>query len=181
MTEVKIMKFERITSIDNPMYEKARELYNISFPSHERREDTSQEEILKDERYHFDTILDGEEFVGEVLYWDIGGFLYIEHFCILPEMRNKHYGSKALEMLRGTGLILEIDPPVTEIAKRRCGFYKRCGFHENPYRHIHPPYHKGNMGHELTVMSCPDVLTRDEYENFRLFLENVVMKDAYNE
>ena len=76
-------------------------------------------------------------------------------------------------------MILEIDPPVDEISIRRKGFYERCGFVENPFRHIHPPYHAENQGHELVIMSSPIMLEADEYESFNRYLRDVVMKDVY--
>ncbi len=45
--------------------------------------------------------------------------------------------------------------------------------------HIHPPYHHGNTGHELVVMSSPKMLTPDEYGRFNLYLQNTVMKNVY--
>lgn len=48
---------------------------------------------------------------------------------ILPALRGQRYGSRALSMLpNDRPVILEIDPPVDEIAIRRKGFYERCGF-----------------------------------------------------
>ena len=173
------MNIERITSTTHPLYQKAMELYSISFPAHEQREPCSQKQILAQDAYHFDIICDGGEFIGEILYWEIAGFFYIEHFCILPAMRNKHYGQKILNAYQSTPLILEIDPPVDEISIRRKGFYERCGFVENPYRHIHPPYHAGNHGHELVIMSSPKMLEADEYSCFNQYLQGTVMKNAY--
>ncbi len=173
------MNIERITSTTHPLYQKAMELYSISFPAHEQRETCSQKQILAQDAYHFDIICDGGEFIGEILYWEIAGFFYIEHFCILPAMRNKHYGQKILNAYQSTPLILEIDPPVDEISIRRKGFYERCGFVENPYRHIHPPYHAGNQGHELVIMSSPKMLEADEYSCFNQYLQGTVMKNAY--
>ena len=137
------MNLERITSPLHPLYKQALELYQISFPFHEQREAFSQAAILHDDAYHFDLIYDAGTFVGLVLYWESLDYIYIEHFCILPEMRNKQYGRRALSLLkmRQKTLILEIDPPIDAISVRRKGFYERCGFVENPYPHIHPPYH----------------------------------------
>lgn len=177
--ELAATNIERITSTEHPLYQKAMELYQISFPSHEQRETRSQEQILTQEAYHLDIVCDEGEFIGEVLYWEVAGFLYIEHFCILPSMRNKQYGQKILKALQDKTLILEIDPPVDEISIRRKGFYERCGFVENPYRHIHPPYHAGNHGHDLVIMSSPRMLTQSEYDVFFDFLKNTVMKNAY--
>ena len=173
------MKLHRITQINDPLYKKALELYRISFPPHEQREAFSQRQILQQDAYHFDVVCDDEKFIGEILYWDIGGTYYIEHFCVLPAMRNKHYGQKILNAYRTTPLILEIDPPVDEISIRRKGFYERCGFVENPYQHIHPPYHAGNHGHELIIMSSPRALEANEYLRFNHYLQNTVMKNAH--
>ena len=173
------MNIERITGVTHPLYQKAMELYNLSFPPHEQRETHSQNQILMQDAYHFDIICDEGEFVVEILYWEIAGFFYIEHFCVLPAMRNKHYGQRILNAYQVTPLILEIDPPVDEISIRRKRFYERCGFVENSFRHIHPPYHAENQGHELVIMSSPIMLEADEYESFNRYLRDVVMKDVY--
>ena len=173
------MNIERITSTTHPLYQKAMKLYSISFPAHEQREIRSQNQILTQDAYHFDIVCDRGEFIGEILYWEVAGFFYIEHFCVLPAMRNKHYGQKILNAYQQTPLILEIDPPVDEISIRRKGFYERCGFVENPYRHIHPPYHADHRGHELVIMSLPRMLEADEYACFNHYLQGTVMRDVY--
>jgi len=179
MNDINKLKAERIISDKHPLYEAALKLYDISFPYHEQREKPSQNEILGNPEYHFDIICDGDEFVGEILYWDIGGAFYIEHFCVLPAMRNKHYGQDILKVYQEMPLILEIDPPVDDISKRRKEFYERCGFSENPYTHVHPPYHDGIKGHDLVVMSSPKALEPDEYQRFNQYLQNIVMKNVF--
>ena len=174
-----IMELVRITNIQHLLYQKAMNLYKISFPYHEQRESFSQSQILNQNEYHFDVLCDNGNFVGELLYWSIGDFLYIEHFCILPTMRNKQYGQRALALFQEKILILEIDPPKDEISLRRKAFYERCGFAENSYHHIHPPYHKENSGHELIVMSSPRTLIEREYDVFNNYLQNVIMNHAY--
>ena len=134
---------------------------------------------LRHPAHHFDAVCDGGVFVGEILYWGIGDALYIEHFCVLPSMRNKHYGQKILAALQKQPLILEIDPPVGEISRRRKGFFERCGFVENPYPHTHPPYHEGFPSHDLVVMSSPKALRPEEYESFRHALCNMVMRKVF--
>ena len=173
------MIFERITTPDHPLYADAIDLYKISFPYHEQREKPSQTEILRNPAYHFVVVCDGGAFVGEILYWNIGDALYLEHFCVLPSMRNRHYGQRILAALQKQPLILEIDPPADEISRRRKGFYERCGFVENPYPHTHPPYHDGAPGHDLVIMSSPKALTPEEYETFRCALRDMVMREAF--
>ena len=175
------MYFERITDARHPMYGTAIELYQKSFPPHEQRETPSQERILRHPDYHFTLVHDEKTFVGLVLYWETLAFLYVEHFCILPELRNQHYGQRTLAELgkQGKAIILEIDPPVDEISVRRRGFYERCGFAENPYPHVHPPYHKGNHGHALVVMSRPEKITPEEYAAFDMYLRGEAMRHVF--
>ena len=175
------MTFERVTGISHPMYDTAMKLYRISFPPHEQREPDSQQSILRDAAYHFSLAYDEAVFVGLVLYWETDDFIYVEHFCILPEMRSRRYGQRILEKLseQGKVIILEIDPPVDEISVRRKGFYECCGFAENPYHHVHPPYHRGNSGHELVVMSSLRQISSAEYENYNQYLNGRVMHGCF--
>lgn len=173
-----MMKFIRLLSPDDNRLTEAMKLYEISFPNHEQREADSQRRILCHSEYHFDLIYDEDLFVGIILYWETEKFLYVEHFCIHPEMRNHRYGQRALELLNGKGktVILEIDPPVDEISIHRKVFYERAGYQENPFEHVHPPYHEGNAGHPLMILSCPDPITSSDYEQFKWYLEHVVME-----
>lgn len=175
------MVLKRITHSAHPMYSAALKLYQASFPQHEQRKRPSQDRILSDEAYHFGLLYDADVFVGLILYWEQERFLYIEHFCILPEMRNKRYGQKALALLaeQGKNLILEIDPPQDDISLRRKGFYERCGFVENPFPHVHPPYHEGHAGHPLVIMTYPRQISEDTFHTFRQYLENTIMKDVF--
>lgn len=172
------MKFLRLTSCDNPEYRAAAELYAQSFPYHEQRESRSQADIMNEPEYHFDLIFDGGTFVGEVLSWETDDFIYVEHFCILPSLRGAGYGTKALALLaqKDKTTILEIDPPTDDIAIRRKGFYERARYAENPFFHVHPPYHKGMEGHELVVMSSPSAISPDMFGKFTDYLKNTVMK-----
>ena len=175
------MNTERITSPLHPLYKRALELYQISFPLQEQREALSQTAILHDDAYHFDLIYDAGTFVGLVLYWETPEYIYLEHFCILPEMRNKKYGQRTLSLLKTQQkiLILEIDPPIDAISVRRKGFYERCGFMENPYPHIHPPYHKENKGHEPVIMSSPAPISQAVYDAFHAYLRDKIMHHAF--
>ena len=141
------MEFVRLTDKYNTMYERAMELYGISFPvHHERREGASRTAIISDSEYHFNLIYDDNDWVGLILCWENDSFSLCRALLHSPlKKRNKKYGQKALEKLdeKGKCVILEIDPPKDEVSIRRKHFYERCGFVENPFNHVHPPYHKG--------------------------------------
>lgn len=59
------MHFERLSSTAHPMYDTA--LYRASFPPQEQREPASQEQIMRDDEYHFNPIWDGDAFIGLML------------------------------------------------------------------------------------------------------------------
>lgn len=175
------MNLERITDPSHPLYGEALALYRSSFPLHEQRAAPSQRSILDDGDYHFTLVYDRDVFVGLLLFWEAPRFRYIEHFCIRPELRNRRYGQRALALLAEDGipLLLEIDPPVDEISRRRKGFYERCGFTANPYPHVHPPYAPGNAGHPLVIMTFPGPLSPEDCAAFQTYLEVRVMSGAF--
>lgn len=174
------MEIIRLQTENHPLMERARMLYAQSFPVHEQRQYASQRRIMGQEAYHFGLVMDNDEFAGLMLYWEAETFIYVEHFCMLPELRGKGLGSRALALLGvgGKTVILEIDPPVDAVSVRRRRFYERSGFVANSYRHVHPPYHREYAGHELVVMSRPSALTQKEFDAFVQFLTQTVMKEA---
>lgn len=174
------MHFERIRTANHPLFEAALSLYRISFPYHEQREAIPQQRIMACPAYRFLAVFDDAgAFTGLILCWETEGFIYVEHFCTLPEKRGKGLGEKALRLLLAEGktVILEIDPPVDAIAQRRKGFYERCGFSANTYAHTHPPYHEGYAGHPLIVMSAPGTIDESTYRGFFSFLCTAVMQN----
>lgn len=175
------MFLKRITDLSDPMLEEALQLYHISFPYHERREERSQREILSDREYSFNLIYDGDLYVGLLLFWENVDFIYVEHFCTRPEMRNRQYGEKALKLLtqREKTLILEIDPPIDELSMRRKSFYARCGFVENAFVHAQPPYHKDSEEHRMVLMSFPGAISPTGFDSFCDYIHQRVMKNAY--
>ena len=174
------VRFERLADTHDERYNAARALCAVSFPYHEQRDGEAQAAALASADYRFELIYDGDEFAGLMLCWEAEDFIYVEHFCTAPELRGRGIGAEALALLAQSGkkIILEIDPPVDEISRRRKNFYERVGFAENPFAHVHPPYHAGYPGHPLVVMSHPRALTDAEYRAFDGYLKNVVMKDV---
>ncbi len=171
------MTFEPVNSPLHPLYSRALELYALSFPHHEQRRAASQERILAHSEYNFLLIMDDGQFSGLMLCWESADFIYVEHFCILPELRGQGVGTSALELLsrKGKPLILEIDPPVDDVSRRRQCFYERAGFVSNDYKHVHPAYHRDCSGHSLVVMSSPGPLSPAQYSAFAAYLNQVVM------
>lgn len=172
------MEFKRLRTSNHIIYKKSMELYKVSFPDHKQRENDIQTSIMGNEAYHFNLIYDNDIWVGMILWWETAEFIYVEHFCILPEMRGKRYGQKALALLdeEGKTIILEIDPPIDEVSIHRKTFYERSGYQANRFAHVHPPYKTGFKGHSLVVMSSPKLLSEAEYNGFDNYLKSVVMR-----
>lgn len=166
------MELIRLRDSRGKIFDTAMKLYEKSFPKYERRSYDAQQRAMYDEQYHFDLIYDEGEFIGEVLYWDTDSFIYIEHFCILTEKRNRKYGERTLSMLQGCNktIILEIDPPKDEISVRRRGFYERNGFKLNDFEHFAPAYTRGGSDFELKIMTYPGKISKELYDNFYEFL-----------
>lgn len=95
------MFFKRITDVSDSTYHEGIKLYRISFPDHEQREASSQTQILQDDEYHFNAIYDEDIFVGLILYWENDRFIYIEHFCILPDMQKQTIWTENLSAFEG--------------------------------------------------------------------------------
>ena len=175
------MVFKRLQDSQDGLYLQAMQLYQSSFPLHEQRKPDAQRAILKEPDYQFNLLMEEDHLMGELLCWETQEFIYVEHLCILPQLRGQHCGSRALELLeqRGKPVILEIDPPIDDISLRRKGFYERCGFIDNPYEHTHPAYHPESQGHSLVLMTCPERLSGEAFERFSRYLGERVMKDAF--
>ena len=155
-------------------------LYEKSFPLHERRLPAHQSQAMADRRYVCESVWEGETLLGLLFSWHLEGLCYVEHFAVSEALRCGGVGSDLLrDFCRREGqVVLEIDPPVTDIARRRQGFYERLGFCPNPWPHAHPPYRKAFSPHELVVMSWPSALEQGCYDRFYRALAREVMAYA---
>lgn len=172
-----MLEFTRLTTPDDGVYPAALALYRQSFPAHEQRTSAAQQAALSHPDYRFTCLMADGRFAGLLLYWEAADFIYVEHFCIETHLRGQRYGERALALLAAVGkpVILEIDPPADDISVRRLGFYRRAGYRDNPFVHVHPPYHPENKGHALMVLSYPHALTPEAYAAFAAYLGREVM------
>lgn len=151
------------------------EIYDYSFPYEEKRSMDNMALSLKDGRFHFLALYADEEKAkesvptGMLTFWDMGEYLYGEHFAIDRAARNGGIGSRILDILKSFGkpIILEIEIPDNETAARRQKFYERNGFILNGHKHFQPPYHSDCRFLEMKIMTWPETITAAEYEKFR--------------
>ena len=174
------MESIRCTDPQSPILHQLFAVYEQSFPLHERRSFAAQKHLLAHPQYHCDCLLAQAVPVGLLWYWSDADMRYIEHFAIDPRCRGQQLGSRALTaFLSQPGkVVLEIDPPTTDIARRRQRFYTRLGFCHCPQSHTHPAYHTQFAPHPLVLMAAPAPLTTGEFVRFQHFLRETVMADC---
>ena len=165
------MRLKRIFP-ENQLFDEAFRLYQSAFPREERRDESEHLRVMKKDDYHFDLIMDGDSFVGVMLYWETADFVYLEHFTTRPELRGKGKGAEALNLLKEKGktVILEIEDPVDEITRRRYGFYLRNGFIMTSHYHIQAKYHLGDEDLMLKILSYPEAISKEEYLSFQDYM-----------
>lgn len=49
---------------------------------------------LSHPEYHFDLLMEGERFLGILLFWEADGFRYVEHFATCPQLRGQGVGTR---------------------------------------------------------------------------------------
>ena len=126
-------------------YPDAERLLTEAFPPEERRPLTEQRRFTdSNPLFHPHIVTENGRFAGLFNYWTLNGFAYCEHLATCPSLRGNGTGRRileaALQVIRQP-LVLEVEPPLTDIAARRIGFYRRCGFtlwEDKAY--IQPPY-----------------------------------------
>lgn len=155
------MKFVEVQIEDfNEVYSQMEE----SFPVCERRSYSEAKAVLSNQDYKLYHIEEDCKKIGFISIWQLNGFNFVEHFAIYSQFRNLGYGAKSLDFAKKqwAKLVLEAEPAITEIAKRRLTFYKRNGFCENQFKYMQPAYRDGEEDVELVVMSYPSLLDDSE-------------------
>lgn len=139
------------------------QLYEATFPPEERRSQEDLQHALLHPDCHLSLVREETEatgFLGFLISWELSPTLtFIEHFAILPECRNRQLGSTILKLLTEqvtnaeACMLLEAEPPLTEIARRRIGFYERAGFEIIDTEYLQPSYHLGGAAVPLYLLA----------------------------
>lgn len=150
--------------------DQAWELYESSFPYCERRGRDRHNEVLKNEDFKPYHIMEGDEFIGLLYFWEWGDVCFGEHLATRPELRGVGYGAKAVKawqkLVGEKTILLEIEDPVDDITCRRQQFYRRNGMMDTPFWHMHPSYREPKEDHKLLIMSYPRVATKEQFDKF---------------
>ena len=156
------------------------QLMKESFPTSEIRSFKGQKALLKDERYKIYGYRENGELIGVICAWDFEERLFLEHFAVAPEYRNRGIGYNMLKNLLANykGLaFLESEPPESDLQKRRIDFYKRCGFFVNDYPYCQPAFSKKLPAVPLKIMSYQKTLSYEEF----MKVKTLIYKEVYHQ
>lgn len=156
-------------------------LYIESFPLSERRPVEKMLNLYKnDSPFVISVTIEDDQIVGFLTYWDLGEFIFAEHFAISPEYRNGGYGRKVMDLFIASSdkpIILEVELPTTILSERRIGFYQRIGFKlwEN-INYQQPPYHNESNAISMKLMSYGNI----DIEKELISIKDKIYETVYN-
>lgn len=142
-------------------------LYVSAFPSNERRREWMSVEAVARflevnvSEFHVIIAEAGSRFTGFLTYWDFGDFVYVEHLTVEKEFRGQGIGGQLIKYLAehvNDKIILEVELPATEIAKRREEFYNRMEFRGwSNIRYVQPAYSAEQSEVPLMLMTHGEI------------------------
>ena len=136
----------------------ARGLYMSSFPEDERRDFDINFELIATKAFDFFVIIDSlpePKPIGIISIWYFEDYIYIEHFAIDENERFKGKGKEIIKTLIDSvkmPIIIEVEPPIDEMTKKRVEFYEGLDFELLDYFYLQPPYSKDKNPIELKLM-----------------------------
>lgn len=134
-------------------------LYEGSFPVEERRPWDDLEARALDGNPFFSVMVaeDAGRVVGFITTWRLPMALYIEHFAVDPAMRGRGVGGEIIDRVTASTrqpVLLEVEMPDNEMARRRIEFYRRHGFDTiDGIDYIQPPYTRSLPEVPMMLMS----------------------------
>ena len=154
---------------DHELMELVERIYIDSFPVAERRPFLKFMQLLSENTYfRLYIIRRHHEAVGFITTWNFESFVYVEHFALQADKRGGGTGSFAIQEISRMSplpVLLEVEPPLEEMAQRRISFYERAGFRlwqQLPY--IQPPYEPEGDEVELVLMTKGEIDLESCYE-----------------
>lgn len=103
-------------------------------------------------------------------YWQFDECVFIDHLAVHERLRGKGIGSLLLQsFLKDVKsiVVLEVEPPEDETARKRIRFYERLGFHLNDFPYIQPSMQAGQPEIPLFIMSYPEPVSQSDFEAMR--------------
>ena len=170
-----------ITTLAREEFDTVYGIMEESFPSDEYRPYEEQLALLEHDAYRIYVLRDdGQSRIQAFLaVWEFADFAFIEHLAVAPACRNGGLGAQLLQHLTGRlkhPVCLEVEPPETELAARRIGFYRRNGFYLNPYPYQQPAISRGKHAIPLQIMTSGAPVSEETFRQIRTKLYREVYR-----
>ncbi len=169
--------FKRVTDAGSEDYIFTERLLVESFPCDEYRSLEEQRRFVQErENFHMNIIYDSTTPVGIISYWKFDTFTYVEHFAIVPTLRNSGYGASAIKRVieNKRSIVLEVEKPTDETSLRRIAFYQRCGLTLCEKEYIQPAYRADSNEIPMYLMTCEV----DADKNFEQ-IKSIIYREVY--
>lgn len=171
-------KIELIRVADSlELNQELRTIYEEAFPPDERREWAEFTELLNNTDFFLKAISNQKKVIGMLTIWNLHEFRFIEHFAIQDDDRGKGFGTQVFNHLlteSSAPLILEVDEPSTETAKKRIQFYERLNFLVCQSEYFQPPYSADKNKVKMILMSFPDKISDDFFPQIKARIHRLV-------
>ena len=154
-------------------------LMEESFPRDEHRPYEGQKALLSNPSYKIYVPEEEEKLIAFMAVWCLSEFLFLEHFAVAPAWRNRGLGGRLLSelsALSGKRVVLEAEPPIEEMARRRIGFYVRNGFSLNSHPYYQPALTEELSPVPLQLMTTGGTLGQEEFER----IKNILYSEVYH-
>ncbi|MGM5629937.1 GNAT family N-acetyltransferase [Apibacter raozihei] len=154
-------------------------LYLDSFPKEEQRPTERMFKAYENSQNKFSILLAVTESknVGFFNFWDFDKFIFAEHFAISSDFRSGGYGSRVMKVFMeniSKPIVLEVEPPETEISQRRIGFYERLGFKLwDKIKYRQPSYESKGISYPMRIMSVGELDIEKDHKSVIETIHNV--------
>ncbi|SFG72656.1 GNAT family N-acetyltransferase [Sporolactobacillus nakayamae] len=175
---------QRLKPLNHGDFDLFYDLMRESFPQAEFRSRDKELDLLNQMNFTILSRYDqsGKALEGFIAEWSFHDFLFIEHFAVQSSLRGHGIGSHMLsEYLEHANkpVLIEVETPTTDLAKRRIHFYERLGFTLSEFGYIQPDLQQTGEHVHLLMMQYPTPLTEQEFlacneEIFRSVYETAV-------
>lgn len=168
-----------LNKITSEKFDAFYDILTDSFPKNELRPKGNMQRTMKNEKYILLSYSEGDRIIGGTALWLLSDFVFIEYLAVDMAQRNKGLGAEILKELHGLyklPLVLEAEPPDTEIARRRIGFYQRNGFFLNDYPYEQPAYSEKQAAVPLMIMTSEGYINPERFTE----VKRAIYKEVYN-
>ena len=172
---------EKIRKMKDEEFEEVFSLLKSSFPPDEYRKYDEQKSLFLNPEYSVYVVFCNNEnkLKAFMAVWELEDFLFVEHFCVNPDFRNKGLGAYILSEIKkmhSCRMCLEAEVPENEMAERRIAFYERNGFFLNKYPYVQPAYSDEKKPVPLYIMTTEGKITESQFEKIKKMLYSKVYK-----